>query len=121
MRIKRMDANYTYDSELDIINIQVKQEYTYHESIDFDVGVFLDFDDSYFPVNLEIVDASRRIGVEKEFFTSPDGNVTILIKDDSIEVNVCFKNKSEGHVLKYVNKHFENQSIPNLETDFALI
>lgn len=42
MKIEQLDAEYTYDFGLDIVNIQVKQEYVYRESVDLDVGVFLD-------------------------------------------------------------------------------
>lgn len=121
MKLKRMDAKYEYDSELDIIDIKVKQKYKYKESIDLDVGAYLDFDESYFPVSLEILDASKRINVEKEFFNAPDGNVVIIIKDDLVKVDVYFNNNNQKHALYFSNKHFENQVIPNLETDFALI
>ena len=44
-----------HDFDNDIANIQVKQDYNYKESVDLDVGVFLDFDENDFPVNLEII------------------------------------------------------------------
>ena len=43
MIIKQLDAEYEYDLNLDIVNIQVKQEYVHKESIDLDIGVFFGF------------------------------------------------------------------------------
>ena len=121
MKIKHVDAEYSYDYDLDIVNIKVKQDYIYNESIDFDVGVFLDFDENNCPVNLEILSASKRLGIEKEFLISPNGNVSIVINSDLITLDVYFKNGSEEHVLHYVDKHVENLKIKDLETNFALV
>lgn len=121
MKIKQLNAEYTYDYDLDIVNIKVKKDYTYHESIDFDVGVFLDFDIDNFPVNLEIISASKRLNVEKDFLIKPDGNVNIVIRDDLIKLDVYFKNENEEHVLGFSDKHVENLNITNLETNFALV
>ena len=90
MKIKQLDAEYTYDFNLDIVNIQVKQEYDYTQSIDLDVGFFLDFDENDFPVNLEILSASKRLDIEKELLVSPEGNVKIVICSDMIDLDVNF-------------------------------
>lgn len=119
MEIKQLDAEYTYDYDLDIVNIKVKQDYNYNESIDFEIGVFLDFDDNYFPVNLEILSASKRLNIEKEFLIKPDGNVNILINSDLIKLDIYFKNDLEEHVLHYINKHTDNLKIDDMETKFA--
>lgn len=119
MEIKELEAEYTYDSRLDVVRIEAKQEYTYKESIDLEVGVYLDFDENYFPVNLEIIDASKRIGVDKEFLTDPSGNVRITITKDQITVNVIFENNDENGFLNL--NTFGEEYIPNIETSFALV
>ena len=121
MKIKQLDVEYTYDYDLDIVNIKVKQDYKYNESIDFDTGVFLDFDDNNFPVNLEMLSASKRLGVEKEFLIAPNGNVNISINSDLIKLDIYFKKGSEEHVLHYSDSHIENLKINDLETEFAIV
>ncbi|MBQ2636606.1 MAG: hypothetical protein IJG09_07925 [Methanobrevibacter sp.] len=121
MEIKQLDAEYTYEYDLDIVNIKVKQNYIYSQSIDFDVGVFLDFDLNDFPVNLEIIDASKRIGVEKNFLINPSGDVNIMIKADEIKLEVHFKNHGGEYVLEYFNYHSANLKILDSETHLALI
>ena len=121
MEIKQIDAEYTYDYELDIINIKVKQEYNYDESVDLETGVFLDFNENQSPVNLEILSVSKRLNVDKEFLINPDGDVKIVIDSDLITLDVYFKNDSEEHVLKYSNRHEENFKITDCKTEFALV
>ncbi|SDA43653.1 DUF2283 domain-containing protein [Methanobrevibacter millerae] len=121
MKIKELDAEYTYDFDLDIVNIQVKQEYTYKESVDLDVGVFLDFDENDFPVNLEILSASKRLDIEKELLINPQGNVKIIISSDLIELNVNFLINDNNYLLQYCDRHCENLKIADTETSFALV
>ena len=121
MNIEQYDTEYTYDYELDIVNIKVKKEYIYQESIDFNTGVFLDFDENNFPVNLEIISASKRLNVQKEFLIKPDGNVTISINYDLVKLDIFFRNENEEHIIHYINQHAENLKINDLETKFALV
>lgn len=109
---------YTYDNKLDIVNIKFKNSYNYNESIDFETGVFLDFDENNFPVNLEILSISKRLGTCKEYLNNPDVKVNISIMDDTIKLDVYFKNNGDEHVLHYVNVHDENLKINNIETKF---
>lgn len=121
MKIKQLDAEYTYDFDLDIVNIQVKQEYVYRESIDLDVGFFLDFDENDFSVNLEILSASKRLDIEKELLFNPDGNVKIIISSDLFELDVNFLINDKNYVLHYFDRHGENLKIADTETSFALV
>ena len=121
MKIKQVDAEYTYDYDLDIVNIKIKDGYIYRESVDFDVGVFLDFDTNSFPVNLEIISASKRLNVQKDYLIKPGGNVIISINSDLIELDIHFNNHGEEHALHYADKHAENLQMTNLETRFAIV
>ena len=40
MHIKQFEAEYTYDCDLDVANIEVKNDYTHEKSIDLAFGVF---------------------------------------------------------------------------------
>lgn len=121
MKTKQVDAEYSYDYDLDIVNIKVKQDYAYRESIDFDVGVFLDFDINDCPVNLEILSASKRLGIERDCLINPNGNVNISIFADVVTLDVQFQIDGKKHILHYVDEHDENLKLNNLETEFALV
>jgi hypothetical protein len=119
MHIEEFDAEYTYDYHLDVVNIEVKKDYVHAKSIDLAFGVFLDFDDNCLPVNLEIVSASKILGIEKDCLKSPNGNVTIIIGDNIIDVKVKFefKNEDESIQLNALNDF----GFPNSQTSFALV
>ena len=114
-----LKANYTYDSRLDVVNIEIKQDYQYEVSVELQAGVFLHFDTDYFPVGLEIIDASKKIGVSKEFLANPSGNVKIIISKDSINVEVTFRNNDVNGLLKLDT--FAEPFLPDIETNFALV
>lgn len=119
MNIKKFEAEYTYDYELDVVNIEINKEYVHEKSIDLDFGVFLDFDENNLPVNLEIVSASKIIGIEKECLLNPDGNVTITVSDDLIDVEVTFKFENETETIQLTT--LNGFGFPNSETSFALV
>lgn len=119
MRIKRYEAEYTYDYDLDVVNIEIKQEYIHEKSIDLAFGVFLDFDENFLPVNLEIVSASKIIGIGKKLLTNTDGNVTIIIGKDTIDVEVTFKIKDENESLQLTA--LNQYGFPNSQSSFAII
>ena len=121
MKIKRLDAEYTYDYDLDIVNIRVKNEYIYSESVDLDIGILLDFDVNDFPVNLEILSASKRLNVDKKLLINPDGEVKIIIHSDLIELEVNFLIGNQNYRLQYCNQHLENLKIADTQTSFAIV
>ncbi len=117
--LNQIEAEYTYDYDLDVVNIEIKEDYIHKKSIDLAFGVFLDFDDKCLPVNLEIVSASKIIGVEKDFLVNPDGDVVIVIDDDLIEVKVIFKFKNENESIQLTA--LKDFGFPNSQTNFAII
>lgn len=119
MNIKKFEAEYSYDYELDVVNIEINREYVHKKSIDLDFGVFLDFDENNLPVNLEIVSASKRIGIEKKCLINPDGNVNITISDHLIEVEVTFVFEKEYESVQLTA--LNGFGFPNSETNFALV
>lgn len=119
METKKFEAEYTYDSHLDVVNIEIKKEYVHKRSIDLAFGVFLDFDDNCLPVNLEIVSASKIIGVEKESLINPDGDVTIVIGEDIVKVDVVFKFKNNDESLQLTA--LNDFDFPASQTSFALV
>ncbi|MBQ2653749.1 MAG: hypothetical protein IJF83_09335 [Methanobrevibacter sp.] len=119
MNFKEFEAEYTYDYQLDVINIEVKQEYIHNKSIELEFGVFLDFDEDYIPVNLEIVSASKVMGVEKDCLINPKGNVNIVIRGNTIDVEVIFNFKKNNESLQLIT--LNDCGFPNSQTSFALV
>ncbi|WP_405265027.1 DUF2283 domain-containing protein [Methanobrevibacter sp.] len=66
MEIKEYNAEYTYDSNLDVINIEVKHDIPHKETIELEFGVFLDFNQNDLPINIEIISASKIINADKK-------------------------------------------------------
>ena len=50
MNTKEFEAEYTYDYNLDVVNVEIKDEYVHEKSIELDFGVFLDFDENGIPL-----------------------------------------------------------------------
>ena len=119
MIIKQFEANYVYDSELDIVNIEINEDYVHEKTIELEFGVFLDFDENYIPVNIEIISASKIIGVDKGCLKNPNGDVNIVIGNNIIDVELIFKfdDEKESLQLNALNVF----KIPNSETNFALV
>lgn len=81
----------------------------------------MDFDVNDFPVNLEILSASKRLGIEKDLLINPGGNVKIIINSDLIELDVKFLINDENYALHYSDRHRENLNIADTKTSFALV
>ena len=88
--------------------------HSYKNSIDLAFGIFLDFDVNDFPVNLEIVSASKVIGTLKENLINPSGNVTINISEDLIKVAVSFEFEDETETIQLTT--FNDLEISSSET-----
>ena len=118
MHIKEYEEEYTYNYDLDVVNIEIKEEYVHEKSIDLAFGVFLDFDENYLPVNLEIVSASKILNIKKDCLINPDGNVTITVGKEVVKVNVNFKFKNETESIRL--NALNDFACPICETVLAL-
>ena len=64
--IQNNSFEYMYDETADILGIKVTRDFIYHETIELDEGLLLDFDENNIPTALEIHDASKRLNVPKD-------------------------------------------------------
>lgn len=119
MEIKEYDAEYTYDSNLDVINIEVKQDIPHKETIELEFGVFMDFNQNDLPINLEIISASKLINADKKSLCNPNGNVTVIVGSEVIEVNVLFKFEDGDELVNF--KVLNDLPFSVSETNLALI
>lgn len=112
------EVEYMYDEPADILGIKVTQDFTYHETIELDEGLLLDFDENNVPTALEMHEASKRLNVPKSslnelvFFNM---KVIVDAKSISINVGVLINNNENKHKLESFTSNHHN--IPNMEAN----
>ncbi|EEE41662.1 hypothetical protein METSMIALI_00548 [Methanobrevibacter smithii DSM 2375] len=112
-----------YDYSSDVLGVKVKNDFIYHETVELEDGVLLDFDKNDVPVSLEIMDASKRFNIPKsslndlKFF-----NMTVVVDNKFITINVVIgvliHNNENKQILESftVNKY----GIPNITADLTI-
>ncbi|EFC93574.1 hypothetical protein METSMIF1_03157 [Methanobrevibacter smithii DSM 2374] len=112
-----------YDYSSDVFGVKVKNDFIYHETVELEDGVLLDFDKNDVPVSLEIMDASKRFNIPKsslndlKFF-----NMTVVVDNKFITINVVIgvliHNNENKQILESftVNKY----GIPNITADLTI-
>ena len=114
---------YMYDYSSDVFGVKVKNDFIYHETVELEDGVLLDFDKNNVPVSLEIMEASKRFNIPKsslndlKFF-----NMTVVVDNKFITINVVIgvliHNNENKQILESftVNKY----GIPNITADLTI-
>lgn len=112
-----------YDYSSDVLGVKVKNDFIYHETVELEDGVLLDFDKNDVSVSLEIMDASKRFNIPKsslndlKFF-----NMTVVVDNKFITINVVIgvliHNNENKQILESftVNKY----GIPNITADLTI-
>ncbi|WP_407423358.1 DUF2283 domain-containing protein [Methanobrevibacter sp.] len=116
------EVEYMYDESADILGIKATRDFIYHETIELDEGLLLDFDEDNLPTALEIHDASKRLNVPKNslnkliFF-----HMKVTVDAKSISINAIFglliHNKENKQELESFTCN--NYNIPNMEADLV--
>ena len=113
------EVEYRYDETADILGIKVIRDFKYHETIELDEGLLLDFDENNLPTALEMLDASKRLDVPPKslndiiFF-----NMKVIVDAKSISINAIFgilisKKENKRKLVSFTaNKH----NIPDIKT-----
>lgn len=119
---KSYEVEYLYDESADILGIKATRDFTYHETIELDEGLLLDFDEDKVPTALEIHDASKRLNVPKNslnelvFF-----HMKVTVDTKSISINAIFgvliQNKENKQELESFTSN--NYNIPNMEANLV--
>lgn len=116
------EVEYMYDESADILGIKATRDFTYHETIELDEGLLLDFDEDNVPTALEIHDASKRLNVPKNslneliFF-----HMKVIVDAKSISINAIFGVLIQNNENKQELESFtsNNYNIPNMEADLV--
>ena len=103
---------YMYDYSSDVLGVKVKNDFIYHETVELEDGVLLDFDKNDVPVSLEIMDASKRFNIPK---SSLNDYKFITI---NVVIGVLIHNNENKQILESftVNKY----GIPNITADLTI-
>lgn len=116
MHTKKLEVQYTYDPQRDILNIEIKKDYKHNKTIELSFGVFLDFDDENLPVNLEIISASKVLETERKSLINPKVNIDISVSQYRIDVDISLENKKE--IMGFADSN--SYGFPDSQTSFAL-
>lgn len=122
MKDNSFAVDYKYDSSADVLAVKVKRDFSYHETIEMDEGILLDFDVDNVPISLEILDASKRFNVPKySLHNLFSFNMNVCVNDDCIKIDVTIgvsiHNKQKDSVLSSLINNYAN--IPNMETELV--
>ena len=114
---------YMYDYSSDVFGVKVKNDFIYHETVELEDGVLLDFDKNDVPVSLEIMDASKRFNIPKSSLNDLKFcNMTVVVDNKFITINivigVLIHNNENKQILESftVNKY----GIPNITADLTI-
>lgn len=110
--------DYIYDYEYDLVDLTIKNDFKYLKSIEMCKGIILDFDENYCPVAIEMISASKILGIDKQFLVSPDIDMLIDVSDDSIKIEIKFTflvNKIERDI-SFKQNIANIYGIPSIET-----
>ena len=77
--LKKIDFKMTasYDYKYDILDLIIDENYEYQRSLELEYGVILDFDTQNRPVSLEMLDASKKLNLNKNEYLNDTQNYFI--------------------------------------------
>lgn len=113
---------YMYDYSSDVFGVKVKNDFIYHETVELEDGVLLDFDKNNVPVSLEIMDASKRFNIPKSSLNDLKFFNMTVVDNKFITINVVIgvliHNNENKQILESftVNKY----GIPNITADLII-
>lgn len=113
--------NYEYDYEYDLVDIVIDKSHKYEKSIEITKGCILDLDENGFPSTLEIISASKILGIHKWDLISPDIGLSIKINEEliCIEMKFIYLAKQEKYIC--FRQNFANTyGIPSRELFFEM-
>lgn len=113
--------DYMYDCEYDLMDITIDESFKYQKSIEITNGIILDLDEHGFPAALEIISASKILGIDKQNLISPDIDMGIIISDELICIQIKFTYfafEQERDVC-FKQNLANNYGIPAMETVFS--
>lgn len=107
--MKSVKFSYIYDFAFDLVDFSCEREFKFKRSVKLGEGMFLDFDENDLPVSLELIGASKILGVHRKHLNNPKFKVQVAISENSIktEISVQYSIHQEQFEVK-VEKEVSN-------------
>jgi len=114
---------FQYDWKEDILFFYSKKEYIYEFSEHLNPFIAIGFDDNNYPVDLEILDASKTLNTKKYYLKNIEkGEIVIKISENKIDLSfslIIITHKKATTVPVTVVVANKSQ-IPNIQTEVAV-
>ena len=89
--MKSVKFSYIYDFAFDLVDFSCEGEFRFKRSVELGEGIFLDFDENDLPVSLELIGASKILGVHRKHLNNPKFKVHVMISENSIKTEISMK------------------------------
>ena len=73
---------------IDLMNIYDDNGFKYWQTVEFEDGLYIDFDKSGIPVSIEILNASKKFKLKSEILNSSKLKAEVKISDESIKLKI---------------------------------
>jgi len=120
MQSKFMKATTNYEHDIDILDIDIVDDYDYKTSLELETGIILDFDKNCIPVSLEILAASKIFKVNKDLFNNlKKTDMTIEITEELIKVEVELEFNVQSKISSLKSMVLNTINAPVMQTALA--
>ncbi|WP_407415189.1 hypothetical protein [Methanobrevibacter sp.] len=89
--MKSLKFRYIYDFAFDLVDFACEREFKFKRSVKMAEGVFLDFDERNMPFALELIGASKILGVHRKHLNNPNFTVHVEITRNLIKTEINLK------------------------------
>jgi len=121
--LKKIDFKMTasYDYKYDILDLIIDENYEYQRSLELEYGVILDFDTQNRPVSLEMLDASKKLNLNKNNLINPNIHMSVIVDKESIklEVEVFYQIHNQKQTQPFDLNIKNEYNIPSIQTELA--
>ena len=120
---KKFNILTEYDMDYDLYSIVIDDEFKFNKSIEIEEGIILDFDENMFPFAIEIIDASRKLKINKQELNNAKVHIKIESNSDIVKILISFYYKINNlKIEKDINSKLANNfNIPSMVTVLATI
>ena len=87
---KKFNILTEYDMDYDLYSIVIDDEFKFNKSIEIEEGIILDFDENMFPFAIEIIDASRKLKINKQELNNAKVHIKIESNSDIVKILISF-------------------------------
>jgi uncharacterized protein YuzE len=124
MNVINLNVDYDYDASADALSIYVVNSKNYKEAIELGNAIYLHFDKDYKPVELEILNASVVLDINKinlNKIMNTKGNILISSNEIKVNCNIITLSRNTDK-LTHVNSIVGNNiNAPSMSLELAKV